>query len=538
MKLIEVPVGEAADGVLAHSRRLPSGRVLKKGLRLTATDVELLQEAQLNTITIARLDDGDVPENEAALQAAEMVVGRNIRVDRPFTGRCNLFSERHGLLQIDPHALTTLNRIDPGITLATLSPFARVRPRDMVATLKIIPFAVSQRALDAWYQTTTNNAPLVSVAPFVPRSAGLVLTILPGTRGEQLARVEETMRQRLHLLGSRLTQIEHVPHTVDAVADALNRAVPKCDVVLAMGASAVIDENDVVPAAMRRAGGSLTYLGMPVDPGNLLALGEVRGRPVMGVPGCARSLKVTGFDWVLERLLAGVPTGPLDISAMGSGGLLTDVAQRPLPRGPESVQPQVAAVVLAAGESQRMGDVNKLGLKIGGEPMVARVIRAVEQCGVRPIVVVVGHQADKVRGWLAGADAVFIHASDYRQGMSASLNAGLKALAAGVDGALICLGDMPWIHAGHIEAVLRAFNPTEGRAICIPTYQGRRGHPLLLGSQFFEEVASLEGDVGAKSVVERHAGKVCEVPVEDSGILQDVDNADALPDEELATLRP
>ena len=111
--------------------------------------------------------------------------------------------------------------------------------------------------------------------------------------------------------------------------------IDSSDALIAFGASAITDRRDVIPAAIEAIGGRIERFGMPVDPGNLLLLAERHGMPIIGAPGCARSPKENGFDWVLQRVLAGVPIHDADIRAMGVGGLLMEIASRPQPRAPD-----------------------------------------------------------------------------------------------------------------------------------------------------------------------------------------------------------
>jgi molybdenum cofactor cytidylyltransferase len=132
-----------------------------------------------------------------------------------------------------------------------------------------------------------------------------------------------------------------VPHETQALAEAIEQVEPESDLVIVFGASAITDRRDVIPAAIESAGGAIEQFGMPVDPGNLLLLGKTRsGKAVLGAPGCARSPKENGFDWVLDRLLADVPVMPQDIRRMGAGGLLMEIVSRPQPRGGEAPQPE------------------------------------------------------------------------------------------------------------------------------------------------------------------------------------------------------
>src|SRR6185437_15712239 len=306
------------------------------------------------------------------------------------------------------------------------------------------------------------------------------------------------------------------------------------ELVLVAGASAIVDRRDVIPAAIEQAGGTINHFGMPVDPGNLMLMGDIGGVTVLGLPGCARSPKVNGFDWVLQRLLAGLPAGPREIMRMGVGGLLADIPLRPLPRAKLAAAaahetphaPRVAALLLAAGQSRRMGTLNKLLIGIDGKPMVRHVAEAVQ---ARPIIVVTGHQREKVEAALPGlVVARFVFNPDYAKGLSTSLKQGIAALPKGTEAVVVCLGDMPKVAAGEIDRLIAAFNPVEGRAICVPTRRGKRGNPVLLASRLFQELSNVSGDIGARDLIAAHPELVAEVEMEGDGTLLDIDTPQAL----------
>jgi molybdenum cofactor cytidylyltransferase len=123
-----------------------------------------------------------------------------------------------------------------------------------------------------------------------------------------------------------------VPHDAAALARELADQAGEAELIVVFGASAIADRRDVIPSAIEAAGGQVEHFGMPVDPGNLLLMGSVAGKPVIGAPGCARSPKENGFDWVLHRILADVPVTRADITALGVGGLLMEIVTRPQPR--------------------------------------------------------------------------------------------------------------------------------------------------------------------------------------------------------------
>ena len=535
-----IAVAEAADCILAHSLR-GAGFTFKKGRRLSAADVATLRGAGIADVIAARLEAGDVHEDAAATELAAALCGAGLTATASFTGRCNLLVAERGILVADRARIDAVNGVDESITLATLAPYDLVEPHQMAATIKIIPFAAPRAALDACLAVAREGAPLLSVAPLAARKVGMVQTHLPGTKENVLDKSRDVMDRRLANLDCPPALERRCAHDSAAVARELTAlAAEGCDILLMAGASAIVDRRDVLPAALEQAGGSVTHFGMPVDPGNLMLLGVLNGRPVVGLPGCARSPKVNGFDWVLQRLVAGLDVAPVDLMGMGAGGLLKEIASRPLPRA-EAVQapmsapraPRIAAIVLAAGQSRRMGAVNKLLATVDGKPMVCHVIECLQTSQARPLAVVTGHDYAAVEAVLPKAGFTLTHNPDYASGLSSSLRRGLAALPDGpegvpVDGVLVCLGDMPRVSPAVVNRLIAAFNPTEGRAICVPTWQGKRGNPVLFARRFFAEMQEIAGDTGARALSGEHAEVVCEVPMDDDAVLHDIDTPEAL----------
>ncbi|MGH6719899.1 MAG: NTP transferase domain-containing protein, partial [Alphaproteobacteria bacterium] len=457
-----------------------------------------------------------------------------------------LYATARGLARVDGAALDRLNLVDEAVTVATLAPYAVVEPGQMVATVKIIPFAVPRAMLERCLAVAGSPAgapPLVGVAPFRARDAGLVLTRLAGTKDKVLDGTGRAVKARLDALGCRLVHEVRCDHDAAAVAAAIRDAeAAGAAMVLVYGASAITDRRDVIPAAVEAAGGTIVHLGMPVDPGNLLLLARHGDVPVLGLPGCARSPRLNGFDWVLERLVADVAVTRADIMAMGAGGLLMEVAQRGLARaeasparpvavGPAAAgRPKVAAVVLAAGQSRRMGPVNKLLADLDGKPMVAHVVDAALASAARPVVVVTGHQEDAVRRALAGRAVTFVANPDHAGGLSTSLIHGIDALPADVTAAVVCLGDMPWIGAALIDRLIAAYDPTKRRAIVVPSHHGKRGNPVLWDRRFFPAMKRLAGDVGARHLIGEHEDQVAEIDSTGDAVLADIDTPQALAD--------
>lgn len=519
----------AAEGaVLAHAVKAP-GVVFKKGRVLTAADLRLLREGGVREIVGARLAAGEVPEDAAAARLGAALTGPHLRAAEAATGRANLIAGTAGVLRLDVAAIDALNAIDEAITLATLSPFAVVAEGQMVATAKIIPFAVAAQALERAVALAVRT-PLLTLAPFRPLRFRMVQTRLAALADKALDKTVRITAGRVGALGGVLSGESRCEHDPAALTDLLASLPDDWDVLLVVGASAITDHRDVLPAALAAAGGRIEHLGMPVDPGNLLLLAELRGRPALGLPGCARSPALNGFDWVLQRLAAGIPVGRHEIQRMGVGGLLAELPSRPQPRQEPATTAgsEIAAVVLAAGRSRRMGGPNKLLLEVDGAPMVRHTVDAALAAGCTEVIVVTGHQDALIAAALAGRPVRLVRNPDYADGLSTSLRAGLDAVRPTALGAIICLGDMPRIGPGHLRRLIAAFDPDAGRAIAVPTHRGKRGNPVLWSRAFFAAMRLQQGDTGARALIGPHESQLVEVEMDDDAPLVDVDTPDAL----------
>ena len=324
MRFAEVPLDEAEGALLAHGQlvgdtRWPKGRILD------AADIAAARAAGLTRLTIARLDAGDIGEDDAAASLAAALAGPGALALPAAHGRANLAAMADGVLTLDPNAVAAINLIDEALTLGTLPPHSRVSAGEIIATIKVIRYAV---AGPVQAQAIAQARPL-AVHPFRRLAITLIATRLPGLADKAIAKTARITRDRVESLGCHFHDAGHVPHDTAALAATLPH-LPG-DLLLIVGASASVDRGDVIPAAITKAGGEIIRLGMPVDPGNMLVLGRLEARPVIGLPGCARSPKRNGLDLVLERLVAGLPVTAQDIALMGVGGLLPE-AERPLPR--------------------------------------------------------------------------------------------------------------------------------------------------------------------------------------------------------------
>ncbi len=535
-----VPLDEAKGTILAHTHRL-AGKVLRKGSVLDDDALAALRAAGEAEVIAARLEPGDVPEDEAADRLGEALLSPLLRRSQARTGRVNLSAEVPGLLRVDAGRVERLNSLDESLTLGTLPDHAVVTAKEMVATIKVIPFAVRGPTIAVAEAVARQGPPVLTLHPFRPLKTGLVVAELPGMKESVLESTVTATEARIATLTGTLLPPIRCAHAEQPIARAVTSLLSQgAELILVAGASATVDRRDVGPSGIVQAGGEIQHFGMPVDPGNLICLGRIGDVPAFVLPGCARSPKLNGIDWVLSRVFAGQKVGSAEIARMGVGGLLKDIDDhRPLPRAKAPAasrpaiapraRPTIAAIVLAAGRSRRMAPHNKLLLEVEkGRTMIARVVDNVLSSGARPILVVVGHQAEEIERALGGRPVRYVHAADYAEGLSASLKAGIAAVPPEASAALVCLGDMPLVTGRMIDKLLAAYDPDEGRTIVLPTYRGKQGNPMLWDRRYFPEILGISGDSGARHLLGSHLDAVAEVEMADDAVMRDFDTEDSL----------
>ena len=536
MKFGEVALDDAEGTILAHSVRLTAG-VLRKGRHLDAADVASMRASGLTAVTVAQLEEGDLDENTAALRLAKALQTPGLSASGGRTGRANLRADNAGVALIDSETIHRMNAVDEALTIATVRPFEAVCDSQVTATVKLITFGLPAETLDACADIARLDGPPIQVAAYDKTlKIALIQTVLPGMKDSIIAKATATTTARLTEMELSIDREKHCPHSIDAVGSALTEmAAVGCDIVLVLGASAIVDRRDIVPAAVTKVGGEIDHLGLPVDPGNLMLFATLGDMRILGVPGSARSPRLHGFDWVLRRLVAGLAVTRDDLTRMGVGGLLKEMPARPMSREDEDLSEEipenahrVGGLLLAAGQSRRMRDANKMLVEIEGTPMVVLAAQALIASGASPVVVVLGHEPAAVEQALDGLQVIFVHNSDYADGLSTSLKAGLSALPDRCNGAVIALGDMPGVTAADIDSLIDAFDPMGGHTICVPTYHGKRGNPVLWGRRYFTEMIGVSGDVGARHLIGENTDQVVEVTRDNPGVLIDLDTPEAV----------
>jgi molybdenum cofactor cytidylyltransferase len=543
VKFGPVAVSQALGTLLAHS--LAAGELrLRKGRLLSSEDLVRLSDAGVEEVIVARMDADDVGEDRAAEILAAALDTSGVRAGEPATGRVNLFARKSGLLRVDSAAINRFNQVDPSITIATMPDFSQIAAGEMVATIKIIPLAVSGDRL-ALARESAGATDILRVLPFKPARVGLVATTLPSLKPTVMDKTARLLQARLGASKSAIQRECRVPHDAGDVAAAIRSLEPECDLIVVFGASAIVDPADVIPAGIEMAGGTVDHVGMPVDPGNLLVLGHKKDVQIIGAPGCARSPKENGFDWVLARILAGETPAPETIMSMGVGGLLKEIPSRPRPRDAADVTPAaqlpVDILVLAAGKASRMTSVDrstsggpdapnpahKLLAEFDGVPLIRKSAETALRSGARTVHVVIGYRASDMRKALDGVDIAIVTNPDFDEGMGSSLRHGVAALREGASGVLIMLADMPAIGADHLRKLAKTFEDEGGGCIVRAVSGEVRGNPVILPRETFEAIAALEGDIGARQIIATSGLPVVDVDIGDAALL-DVDTREAV----------
>lgn len=318
MIFAEMPLDDAEGAILGYA--MTAGALtLRKGTVLDAANLALLRGAGISSVLAARLEKGDIGEDEAALMIGRALASAEVEIGNATTGRVNLHARHNGVFSADVSRIDAVNAHDARISIATLRNHARVEAGQMIATVKIIPFAVPVTLLQ---EIGPDAQPALHVYPFNGARIGLIQSRLPSIRETVLEKTRELMEKRATRNGGMLVCEKRVAHDQSALAAAIAEVGPACDIIVIFSASAVADEADIVPQSIRMAGGEILRIGMPVDPGNLLVLGRHDGKYIVAAPGSARSARENSLDRVLDRLMAGIALSADDLSCMGVGGLV------------------------------------------------------------------------------------------------------------------------------------------------------------------------------------------------------------------------
>jgi len=517
MRFETVKIETALGWRLAHSHTTGETKIPKNTL-LTEKVVSALLGSGIQEADAYLMEDGDIQEDFAAEKIARTIAGKGLKVGPVTRGRANIYATSSGLFRASQKT-HRVNQVSSDIGVSTLPDLSPVQAGKLVATVKVIPYAV----LETTIKMVQSLGTTLELAPFSPFKVSLIMSGEGMT--EKALRVTES---RLSSIQGQIAQTLTCPHTVAELSDKLKQA--EHELVLVSGISAISDRRDTVPGALEVAGGEILHLGMPVDPGNLLMLGRLSEKTVIGMPGCSKSPALNGFDWVLERYAARLPLNAEVIQSMGIGGLLKETADRPSPRAPNKPSPGglTQAILLAGGNSSRSGKTHKLLADLDGKPVIEQTVLNLKNAGIGDIIVVTGARKAEIEAALGSQSVEFVHNPRFADGMSTSISAGVAAIKANTAQTLICLADMPFVASETYEALLGAAEKVSEADIFVPRFKGKRGNPVLWRKNMISALSNLSGDTGGRVIMQENVDKICEVDTEDPGVLIDLDTPEAL----------
>ncbi len=517
----EVLIEKSIGNILGHTLNV-NGKKLSKGRKISKEDVKILKEFGYRSIICAKSDKNDIHEDVIAKKVGNLFINETVISEDPHTGRTNLLASKSGLLEINEEAIEKFNSTSEEVTIATLKNYSKVKKGEMIATIKIIPFFVSTKVLNKIKNSILKKS--LYIHSFENKKVGLILTHV-GKQNIKLNNISiNRIEERLKKFNSSLTEIvtcEHNSETISNYIKVLKNK--KINIILILGASAIVDIKDKIPEAIISSNGKIIRFGMPVDPGNLLLIGKIKNISVIGLPGCARSPSLNGFDWVLERVIANVTISNKDIYQMGVGGLLKTIN-----KNKKSYKKyNIANIILAAGQSKRMKKVNKLLININSKNMIQNIIDTATKSNARDNIIVLGHEKEQIEKFVK-KNITIVANNEYKNGLSTSLKKGISALPEDCDAAVIILGDMPKISFNLINSLIKNFDPKNNINIVIPSHKGKRGNPILIGRKFFPDILKLKGDMGAKNIINNNINDIYDIPQRTSSSLIDIDTKEDL----------
>ena len=528
MKIENLDPRESKGSILAQSYNL-SERKLSKGTRVSKAIVELLNKENIKSILCAVPDENDMDE-DAAAEAISNAIDRNrIYAEEASTGRVNFRTPALGVVRYNRDLIKKINLVDESIAFSIVEHNQLLAKNDLIATLKIIPFFASKIYVER-VVALLSKYEIFKIHRLEEKKVDFIQTYYDWQKRSIFKATSNVTRSRLDALGCLLEKETLIPHDHESLCSEIKSSLDSgAQVLLISGASAITDRSDYIPRAILSVGGEIIQYGLAVDPGNLLLIGQIGSTTVIGMPGCARSPKLNGFDWVLQLLMANIPITKEELADMGAGGLLMEIASRPLPRAlSKSVYKRgkkIMGVILAAGNSTRMGKDNKLLRNVGDASLVRNTAVEMLNSDVDSCSIVLGYQSDKVAEVIKDLNISLILNPLWQEGQASSLKAALNTLDDTYSDLLIMLGDLPGVKSRHINTIIEEHLLTNNRRskITIPSFNGKKGNPVIWGRSFFPDLSNLEGDVGGRALFNHHPAAINLLDMDDPAVVTDTD---------------
>ena len=528
MKILGLDPQESLGSVIAQTYNLP-GKTISKGTFVTSEIVDYFKEGEVQNMICAVPDNGDIHEDEAANIISNAIDRSHIYIESASTGRVNFKSRSLCLVRYKRDLIKKVNLVDESIAFSIVEHNQLLAKNDLIATLKIIPFFTQKKYVDQVISILDKNE-LFKTHSLNKKEVSLIQTSFEWQKKSMFKATSNVTRNRLEALDCSLNEEKLIRHDYKVLCSEIRSSIKSgIDILLISGASAITDRSDYIPKAILSEGGEIIQYGLAVDPGNLLLVGKIGKTTIIGMPGCARSPKLNGFDWVLQLLMADIPVVKEELAEMGAGGLLMEIASRPLPRAlAKNVNKQekkIMGVILAAGNSTRMGKDNKLLRNIGDAPLIRNLAIEILKSDLDSCSIVLGYQSDKVADVIKDLNVNLILNPLWKEGQASSLRAAINTLDSTYSDLLIMLGDLPGIKSSHINSIIEEHLLTDNRKskITIPSFKGQKGNPVIWGRSFFHDLSNLEGDVGGRTLFSEHPAAINILEMNDPWVVKDAD---------------
>ena len=528
MKIQSLRPLESIGLVLAQTYNLTS-KTISKGTFVTNEIVDYFKMGNVQTILCAVPEEGDIHEDEAAEAISNAIDKNQTYAEKASTGRVNFKSQSLCLVRYERHLIREVNLVDESIAFSIVEHNQLIAKNDLIATLKIIPFFTKKKYLDQVIKILAKNE-LFKIHSLKKKEVTLIQTCFEWQKRSIFKATSNVTRGRLEALGCPLKKETLIPHDHKSLCSEIRSSIDSgAQVLLISGASAITDRSDHIPKAILSVGGEIIQYGLAVDPGNLLLIGKIGDTNIIGMPGCARSPKLNGFDWVLQLLMANIPINKEELADMGAGGLLMEIASRPLPRAlaksAKKREKKIMGIILAAGNSSRMGKDNKLLRNIGGASLVRNTAIEMLKSDIDSCSIVLGYQSDKVAAVIKDLNINLILNPFWEKGQASSLKAALNTLDSSYSDILVMLGDLPGVKSKHINKIIEEHLLANNRKskITIPSFNGKKGNPVIWGKSFFPDLSNLEGDVGGRTLFDQHPAAINLLVMEDEAVITDTD---------------
>ncbi len=528
MKIQSLGPRESIGLVLAQTYNLPS-KTISKGTFITNEIFAYFKTENVRTILCAVPEEDDIHEDEAAEAISNAIDKNQMYAERASTGRVNFKSNSLCLVRYERDFIREVNLVDESIAFSIVEHNQLIAKNDLIATLKIIPFFTKKKYVNQVIKILAKDE-IFKIHSLKKKEVTLIQTCFEWQRKSIFTATSNVTRSRLEALGCPLKKETLIPHNHKSLCSEIESSIDSgAQVLLISGASAITDRSDYIPKAILAVGGEIIQFGLPVDPGNLLLIGQIGSTTIIGMPGCARSPKLNGFDWVLQLLMANIPINKAELADMGAGGLLMEIASRPLPRAlAKSVkkrEKKIMGVILAAGNSTRMGKDNKLLRNIGDASLVRNTAIEMLKSDLDSCSIVLGYQADKIAEAIKDLNLNLILNPLWEEGQGSSLKAAVNTLDTTYSDVLIMLGDLPGVTSKHINTIIEEHLLTDNRKskITIPSFNGKKGNPVIWGRSFFPDLSNLQGDVGGRALFSQHPAAINLLDMDDPAVVTDTD---------------